>query len=53
MDLQLDLALVASMAVSLAAIVLLGMHTHVFAWRRSVCPACRVDSRACRCRRRA
>jgi hypothetical protein len=47
-----DTAALATMLAASVGMVLLGLRKHLLVWRRSVCPACRVDSRACRCRRR-
>jgi hypothetical protein len=53
MEPHADTAALAAMLVTSAAMVLLGLRKQLLVWRRSACPACRLDSRACRCRRPA
>ncbi len=48
-----DTAALGPMLVTSAALVLLGLRKQLLVWRRSVCPACGLESRACRCRRGA
>jgi hypothetical protein len=48
-----DTAALGAMLVTSAAIVLLGLRKKLLVSRRSICPACGLESRACRCRRGA
>jgi hypothetical protein len=48
-----DSAALGAMLVTSAAMVLLGVSRKLLVWRRSICPACGLESRACRCRRGA
>ena len=50
-SIQADAAALSAMLVASAAMVMLGLRKERLVWRRDVCPACRVESRACRCRR--
>lgn len=51
MEPHADTAALAAMLVASAAMVLLGVSKQLLVWRRSVCPACRLATRDCRCRR--
>ena len=51
MEPHADTAALAAMLVASAAMVLLGVSKQLLVWRRSVCLACRLATRDCRCRR--
>jgi hypothetical protein len=46
-----DTTALASALAASAAMIVLGLRKRLLVRRRSICPACRVDSRTCRCRR--